>query len=455
MTPKKLKEKVVIVGGGLVGPLLSIYLAKRGCPVEIIERRPNPRQVLSAEGRSINLALSHRGLKALSEVGLSEKVSQLMIPMKGRMIHDPAGNLSYLPYSKDGQFINSVSRGQLNNLLLDTAEEAGVRINFNQRCIQTDFTSGKLTTQDTLSTKVINHSYDVLIGADGAFSEVRYALQKTERFNFSQKYLSHGYKELTIAPINNDFAMEKNALHIWPRGEFMLIALPNTDKTFTCTLFLPLEGDNSFARLKTEADVTAFFKQNFSDALPLISRLSSEFFKHPTSHLVCIECFPWSKFGNTLLIGDAAHAIVPFYGQGMNAGFEDCRILNQLLEENNRWDEALESFQYHRKRDADAIAALALNNFTEMRELVGKPDFILRKKIEARIQDLFPTSWKPLYSMVTFTDTPYSEAFALGKRQDLVLDQIMEIPGIEEIWEQINLEPFLSKLDPSKQSYQN
>jgi kynurenine 3-monooxygenase len=446
---RKPAEHIAIVGAGLVGSLLAIYLAKRGYKVSVFERRQDMRKGKSEAGRSINLALSSRGLLALEEVGLAEMIRNVAIPMNGRMMHDPEGNLTFLAYGKEGQFINSISRSQLNIVLMDEAERCGANLFFNHRCAHVDFEKTSLTLQALGAASSQIFDFDAIIGADGAFSAVRSSLQITDRFNYSQQYIDHGYKEFHI-PAGEDgaFLLEKNALHIWPRESFMLIALPNPDGSFTCTLFYPFEGTNSFASLKNERAVRNFFETTFPDAMKLMPDLLDDFRTNPTSSLVTIRCFPWTK-NNTLLIGDAAHAIVPFYGQGMNAGFEDCRILNQLLiDHDGDWKSTISSFEKMRKPDTDAIAQLAFDNFIEMRDLVAESAFLLRKKIEARIHSLYPDRWIPLYSMVTFSPMiPYSEAYRIGRQQHQIMEEIMKDPDIEKNWGFLDFEAIVRKLD--------
>jgi kynurenine 3-monooxygenase len=434
------KKSIAVIGAGLVGTLISIYLKRRGYAVSLFERRGDMRKQEVGGGRSINLALSNRGIKALNEVGLAEAIRANAIPMQGRMVHTIDGQQNLFPYGKDGQFINSISRSGLNMVLLDEAEKLGVEILFNQR----------IDSIDINNTKVINHpfSFDYIIGGDGAYSAVRNSFQISDRFNYSQTYIEHGYKELSIPPSETGgFKMEKNALHIWPRESFMLIALPNPDGSFTCTLFFPFEGPLSFASIKTKEDARAFFTKYFPDALALMPTFDEDFQDNPVSSLVTVRCFPWTK-NNALLIGDAAHGIVPFYGQGMNAGFEDCRVLNDLLDEHrDDWKKVLPEFQSLRKPDADAIAQLALDNFVEMRDLVDDPQFILRKKIEARLHQLFPDKWVPLYSMVTFHEnTRYSDALKTGQKQKAIMDEVLGRSGIEKDWQALDFESIVKKL---------
>lgn len=436
-----MQKQLVIIGAGLVGSLLSIYLAKRGHKVKLYERRPDMRKSTVVAGRSINLALSDRGLLALEKVGLSDAIKKISIPMHGRYIHHLDGSTAFQPYGKEGQFINSVSRGTLNEKLMDLAEEHGIEIFFNRKCTHIDWASNSVIFEtDGKEEKV---TADLILGADGAFSAARLQHQlQYDRFNYQQFYIDCGYKELTIAPTaTGDFAMHVNALHIWPRKEFMLIALPNLDKTFTCTLFFPFEGEQSFSGLDTEEKVKIFFEKTFPDAVPLMPDYVHDFFHNPTSSLVTVKCFPWIRGDKFALIGDAAHAIVPFFGQGMNCGFEDCRILDELIgRHEDDWQTILQEYQALRKPDADAIADLAVNNFTEMRDRVADPKFLLQKKIEGRLHEKYPDRWIPAYSLVTFSpQIRYSTALQNGMKQERIMQEVMQQPGIEERWNEDGL----------------
>lgn len=445
---KKKPTSITIVGAGLVGSLLSIYLAKRGYNVSVYERRFDMRKHFLGGGRSINLALSNRGIRALEQVGLAAEMKKHSVPMKGRLMHDLQGTLTFQPYGKEGQYINSISRSGLNMFLMDEAEKQGVKFFFEHRCLDVNLEKTELTFQHQHDTR--HHQSDLIIGADGAFSAIRAALQVSDRFEYSQHYIEHGYKELRIPPgPNGEFMLEREALHIWPRESFMLIALPNPDATFTVTLFYPFEGPQSFAGLQSDEQVIAFFKHTFPDAAALMPSLVEDFRDNPTGSLVTIRCQPWVK-KNALLIGDAAHGIVPFYGQGMNAGFEDCAVLNQLLDKyQDDWSQAAPEYQHLRKADADAIGQLAFDNFIEMRDLVGDPDFLLRKKIEARLHELFPSRWIPLYGMVTFhEEIRYSEALATGRRQKAIMDKVMATPDIAKNWETLNFAEIVAELKP-------
>jgi len=394
-------------------------------------------------GRSINLALSDRGWRGLEGVGIAEDIRKVAIPMNGRMIHTIKGELAYQAYGESGQSIYATSRALLNCEMMNLAEKNQVKIFFNHRCTGLDLENSTARFEEHQTKKEISVKSDLIFGSDGAFSAARLQLQlSTDRFQYSQDYLQHAYKELLIpAGANQSFRMEKHALHIWPRGGYMLIALPNLDGSFTCTLFFPFEGTESFAALKSKEDVEAFFTRVFPDAVPLMPTLSDDYFHNPTGSLVTVKCFPWIYKDKMSLIGDAAHAIVPFFGQGMNCGFEDCTVLEEILNKHgDDWSKALPEFQLARKPNADAIADLAVQNFIEMRDLVGKPEFLLRKKIEARMHEKFPDKWLPLYSQVTFSNIPYSVALANGKKQDAIMEEVMAIPGIENRWDSPEIE---------------
>jgi kynurenine 3-monooxygenase len=442
------RKKIVISGSGLIGSLLSVYLAKRGHEVELFEKRNDMRKVAMSAGKSINLALSDRGIRGLKGAEADHLVADLIIPMYGRMIHPKEGNPYFLPYGKKEQAINSVSRGEINKRLMDIAEKfPNVKIHFDYR-----FSHALPSEKNAVFLDNHNQSkqtpYDILFGADGAFSGVRLNMQLTQdRFDYQQFYINCSYKELLIPPgPDHSFLLEKNALHIWPRKDFMMIALPNPDGNFTCTLFLPNEGPVNFDMLKTPADVEYFFKEQFPDAVPLMPTLKEDFFNNPTSSLVTVKCFPWVFNQNTIaLIGDAAHAIVPFFGQGMNCGFEDCYVLNELLNKHNDdFNKALPEYQMLRKPDGDAIADLAIGNFIEMRDKTAQPAFILQKKIEQRVHERHPDKWIPLYSMVTYSPhIRYSEALKKGQQLQEIMDEVMALPDIENKWDSPEVEELM------------
>ncbi len=445
-----MKKETIIIGAGLVGSLLSIYLSKRGHKVKIFERRPDMRKEKISAGRSINLALSDRGIKALKEVGIMEEIKKIAIPMHGRFMHNADGSTAYQPYGKEGQYINSVSRGELNKKLMNLAGQYGVDISFNEKCEAINWEKDEITFENQENHRLSTINYQLLFGSDGAYSAARLAHQlQHDRFQYQQHYIDFGYKELTIPAGNNgEFLMEKNALHIWPRGNYMLIALPNIDGSFTCTLFFPFEGEPSFASLDTKEKVETFFKTTFADAYHLMPTLVHDFFTNPVSSLVTVKCFPWVRENKFALIGDAAHAIVPFFGQGMNCGFEDCRVLNGLIDKHKEdWDLIVKEYQAMRKPDADAIAELALNNFVEMRDKVADPKFLLQKKIEAAFSKKYPDKWIPAYSQVTFSpQIRYSEALKNSIKQDAIMQQVMKMADIENCWEDVAVEEEMLQL---------
>ncbi len=420
-TPRSTPE-ITLVGAGLAGSLLAIYLARRGFRVTLLERRPDPRKTGASGGRSINLALANRGIAALEEIGVMARVRPELIPMAGRMLHDEEGRLKLIPYgNKPHEVIHSVSRAGLNALLLDAAEATRrVSVRFGETVDGVDFTRRRVLPQQA--------PYDVLIGTDGSASAVRAAILERTGGRLDEEPLGHGYKELSIPPADGGgggFRMEKNALHIWPRGEYMLIALPNIDGSFTVTLFLPTHGDESFDALTTPMAVLALFERRFADAIPLMPRLTEDFFENPTGHLETIRCAPWSFEDQALVLGDAAHAIVPFHGQGMNAAFEDCSAFDRCLEDPDRpWNEVFAEFERRRRPNTDAIADMALENYVEMRSTVREPKFQLKKDLSFRLEERHPGRFIPRYSMVMFHTMPYAEAQRRGAIQEEILDDL-------------------------------
>jgi kynurenine 3-monooxygenase len=419
------EETVTVVGSGLAGTLMACHLGRAGRRVDLYEKRPDPRRGDGEHGRSINLALSVRGIHALSAVGLADEVLRASVLMRGRMIHAPTGALTFQPYGKDdSEALHSVSRAGLNLTLVEAAARYDtVRIVFGHKCIGFDPHGGVLEFLDAATRVSRAVPAPVVIAADGAYSAVRLAMQKLERFDYRQDYLGHGYKELTIpAGPGGSFRIEKHALHIWPRGSFMMIALPNLDGSFTCTLFWPFEGPNSFAALRTEADVLAFFGAQFPDVVPLIPTLAHDFLHNPTGPLVTVRCRPWHFAGRVVLLGDACHAVVPFLGQGMNAAFEDCVVLSECLARHGG-DRAVAFAEYEslRKEDLDTLADLCIDNFLEMRDRVGSRLFVLRKKLSVLLHRLLPRWYLPLYTMVEFTRVPYAQAVRRARRQDRIV----------------------------------
>ena len=450
----KKQQNILIIGAGLCGSLLALRLGQRGYNVSVFEMRPDLRKVDISAGRSINLAFSDRGNKAMKLVGLEDQVKALCIPMHGRMIHDAHGNTFQSNYSgRSHEFINSISRGELNALLLDEAEKhENVNIHFNKKCKSVDFENTTALFKDYNSKDEFLEDADVIIATDGAGSALRksYYLGKKFLFSFSQAYLTHGYKELSILPKDNgDFKIYKNALHIWPRGSFMLIALPNLDGSFTVTLFLSYdEGTYNFNNLTNDERVLEFFSKEFPDALAVMPNLLEDFFTNPTAPLGTIKCSPWHYKGNTLLMGDAAHAIVPFYGQGMNASFEDVVEFDAVLDENlDSWEATFKTYEKRRKKDTDAIADLAIDNFHEMKGHVNQVIFQEKRKLEMALEKQFPEDYASKYALVTFNeDIGYREAMLRGRAQDkailnLLADKKIDINGdLKTILEQVKQE---------------
>ncbi len=437
------KNRVAIVGAGLVGSLWAVYMAKRGYDVKVFDRRPDIRKLKIVQGKSINLALSDRGWRGLEGAGIADAIRKVALPMHGRMMHAVDGKLTFQPYGKEGQAIYSVSRGLLNQTLMQcAAEHDNVHFAFQHRCKDVNLESNTVSFYDEVNQCDVSEQFDQVFGTDGAFSAVRSRLTRLDRYDYSQSYLDHGYKELEIAAnADGTHQLDVNCLHIWPRGEFMMIALPNIDGSFTCTLFIPFEGEYSLANLKTPEAVRSFFEKHFSDAVPMMPELVEDYFANPDASLVMTKCYPWHYSNKVCLMGDAAHAIVPFYGQGMNAGFEDCTYLNQLLDEHHdNFDLVFPEYTRLRKPAGDAILELALGNYIEMRDKTGDHDFLLQKKIEARFSAKYPQKWASLYEQVSFSHTPYHDALRNGKRQQKIMDQVMDDPNIESKWDSDEIE---------------
>jgi kynurenine 3-monooxygenase len=421
-------ERVLVAGAGLGGSLMAIYLARAGYRVEIFERRGDPRRAEAGRGRSINLAISTRGLESLRGVGLEEQILEMAVPMRGRLIHSVDRETTFQPYGTEANHaINSVSRLGLNIALIDEAErEAGVTLHFESRCVDVDLDAAALEVEDERTGERRRVEGDHVVGADGAFSAVRSRMQRLDRFDYSQSYLQHGYRELTIpAARGGGFQLLQNALHIWPRGGHMMIALPNADGSFTCTLFWPFSGPHSFESLRTEHDVLECFGTLFPDAVPLMPSVAEDYLESPTGSLVTVRCRPWHHRDRVVLVGDACHAVVPFYGQGANAAFEDCLVLDECLRQREfDWGAALEDYTRRRKDDVDVLADLAIANFLEMRDHVASRVFLMKKKSEKALHRLFPRAFVPLYSMVTFSRVPYGDAVARAERQRAVVRRV-------------------------------
>lgn len=441
-------QHITLIGAGPVGSLTAIYLAQRGYEVSVFEKRPDMRKTDISAGRSINLALANRGIHPLNEVGLMYKVDPMLIPMNGRMVHDQAGQTNFQAYGqRKEEVIYSVSRGDLNKLLMDEAEATEqVTLHFNQAVTDVDFDQKTVSFTDEVTGEQTIHPFELLIGADGSGSVIRHAVHKQlgkdgsgNSFNRMEP-LDHSYKELCIPAGNGgNYLIEKNALHIWPRGEYMLIALPNVGGSFTVTLFCPNEGKNSFAELTDKDKVNAFFTEQFADALAVIPSLAEDFLANPTGHLATVRSDPWHYGNNTLLIGDAAHGIVPFHGQGMNCGFEDAAILNQILDKHasnaeDNWDNVFADYAAERMPNGNAIADLALDNYIEMRASVREPNFLLKKALAFELEKRHPKQFIPRYSMVMFHLLPYAEAKRRGEIQNEILNQLtQDVATIDDV----------------------
>lgn len=421
-------KTAIIIGAGLVGSLWAIFLTKAGYRVQVFERRPDMRLTNIAAGKSINLATSYRGWKALDLVGIGDEIRTIALPMYGRTLHARNGELAYQPYGAEDQAIYSVSRGELNAKLMSLAEkENQTEIHFNQECFHVDLKGGQASFKHTETNEITQATADVVFATDGAFSAARYSsLQKVDRFSFSQTYIEDGYKEILL-PANADGSakLSTQSLHIWPRERFMLIALPNFDNSFTCTLFMPFENhEHSFENLRSKENINSFFQEVFPDFYEMMPDVADSWEDHPLSSLALIRCFPWTH-EKLALMGDAAHATVPFFGQGMNAGFEDCSVMWELMQQyQENWPKIFHAYQISRKPNADAMQDLSLKNYVVMRDKVLDPTYQLQQKIERRIHDLYPEHYFPLYSMVSFSDIAYAEALQKGSEQG---DRVMKM----------------------------
>lgn len=443
-------DRFVIAGAGLAGSLLGIILAKRGWHVEMFERRPDMRRHTISAGRSINLALSDRGINALKKAGLEDEFKKLIVPMKGRLIHSKDGSKMLQPYSgKKERHINSISRGGLNSLLMSEAEKyKNLDLKFNTKVIDLDWNQHEITYWDEEGHRGHKSEFDIIFGADGAGSEIRTNFQRggLRIFNYSQEFLEHGYKELEI-PSNMDgsYKIENDVLHIWPRGEYMMIALPNRDGSFTCTLFMPYGGENGFDKLDDKVKVQRFFEEQFPDAIQYMPSLLEDYFENPTAPLATVKCYPWVRGGEAALVGDAAHAVVPFYGQGMNASFEDVAVLDDLIgdDRNPNWRILFDHYQEARKVNADAIAELAKDNYMEMRAHVADPVFQVKRQVELALESRY-SDFNSKYSLVTFEhEVPYAKAKALGEKQD---EYLMNVCRDVKEWTSLDLDDIYNNL---------
>jgi kynurenine 3-monooxygenase len=440
-------KNIAIIGSGLVGSLLAIYLKKRGHSITVFDRRPDIRNI-KFSGRSINLAMSNRGWKTLREAGLEDEIKKIAIPLDKRAMHLVGQDEYYQPYGKDGEAIWSISRGILNRKMIDLAENSGVSFKFEEKVWDVNLPDAKLYTGETEKGHWEEYQYDMIFGCDGAFSRVRHKMQRRSRFDYSQDFIDLGYKELTI-PANEDgtHKLDKNSFHIWPRGKFMFIAMPNLDGSFTCTLFMPFEGEVSFETITNKDEAKIFFNTYFPNVMQVMDDLLEDFFKNPTSAMVTMKCYPWTYSDKVALVGDSAHAVVPFYGQGMNAGFEDIYALDQIISAHgDNWEAIFQKYQKERKPNADAIAELSYRNFIEMSSKTADPKFLLQKKIEKHFASKYPEKWIPAYSRVTFSDKPYVDALAFGDAQEAIMHKIMQIPDIESKWDSVVVEEKILEL---------
>ncbi len=427
--------RATVLGAGLVGALAAIYLTRRGLAVEVYERRGDPRAVAGPAGRSINLTLCQRGLAALDAVGIGDEVRALAVPALRRQIHGPCGEVADQPYGNRGEAIHSIGRNLLNRTLIDLAERRfGVVFRFDHALDGLDLAGASLRLSDAASGRTTELRFERLVAADGAFSRVRKQLVADGRAEQSEVFLDQVYKELPLPPAaDGGWALAPEALHIWPRGRYMLIGFANTDRTFTCALHLPVSGEPSIASIAGERELVALFERSFPDVLPLLPDLARDFFAAPPSRMVTVRCFPWAFDGRVVLLGDAAHAIYPSYGQGANSGFEGCRELDRCLDRHrDDWPRALAEYQDERKRHADAIADLSDRHFHEIRDQVADPRFQLRKRIELRVQEVLGDAWAPLYSLISFTEMPYLDAIELERRRRPLIDRLMTVDGIEQ-----------------------
>lgn len=439
-------ERIVIIGGGPVGLHLAIFLAKKGLHIDLYEKRGDPRQQEALEGRSINLALSTRGLHALKEIGLDQQLIARSVRMKGRLLHDVDLQQHYIPYSpREKDAIYSISRMELVKLLLDKAESnPNIRLRFNEECVGIDLKADKILFKNRLTQAQHQDGFSLIFDAEGIWSALRSLLLHIPYTNYSQQYLDYDYKELTIPAVNGKAQIERHALHLWPRGKPLMIALPNLDGSFTCTLFLPHEGEVNFSQIKTIDDARGFLEREFPDAAGLNEHLPRQLAQYPVGRLAMVKIFPWGYQNKILLVGDAAHGIVPFYGQGLNCGFEDCVFLSECIDKfSGNWERIFSEYEKGRRENAEAIAELSLDNFVELREKVSDPLFRMKRELETLLEAKYPDEFFSKYSMVTFTRMPYVEALRKGRQQDRVLmEACKDVRRLDEL----NLEELKRRL---------
>lgn len=427
-------EKILVIGSGLVGSVVSALMADLGHEVEVCDRHPDPRSARAVGGRSINLTICERGFAALRRIGADNAVREVAVPCRGRIIHGADGRSASQPYDNQGSAIWSVSRNELNAVLIDRVlTRDNVAARFEERCLEVDL-DAPAATFEGVDGEVVRRTGDRLLGADGARSLVRLRMQMAPRFDYRQEYLDQGYRELRLpAAGNGDWRIEGHAIHVWPRGRFMLIGFPNRDGSFTLSLHLPFEGETSFASIQTPGDLVSLFEASFPEVIPMVPTLVEDFFSRAETTMVTVRCSPWIWADKVALVGDSAHAIVPSYGQGANCGFEDCSVLADCVAASRGdWHRAFAEYQRLRKPNADAIGELALDHFHELRDLLGTQEFLLRKEIERWLEEAHPDRYRSLYSLISFTQVPYAEALRLDKRQRGLVDRLMGIPQIRQ-----------------------
>jgi kynurenine 3-monooxygenase len=448
--------EVIVVGAGLIGPLLSVFLAKEGHRVTVYDRDPDGREASPAASRSINLTLCERGFRPLDRVGVGDIVRSISVPAYGRLIHSADGDLAYQPYGNNKEAIYSISRRDLNIALLNFAQQNfDIEFRFNEKCTGVDLATATLEATNSLTGDVTCHKADSIFACDGAYSATRLQLQKMSRFNYSQQYWEQGYKELSVpATATGGWVSEKNVLHIWPRGHYMLIGFPNLDGGFTCSWHIPFEGELSFESIRTEADLLRLFERSFPDAIPHMPNLVSEFFANPPNSMITIKCSPWAFRDKVVLMGDAAHAIYPSYGQGANAGFEDCAVIHECMQKYGEdWKAIFNEYETRRKTNTDAIADLCVEHFIELRDLVGDRKFLLKKEIERKINRMYPEEYKDLYSMITFDCMPYAEALRIDREQRTIIDRVINLERIEDRFNSTEVERLIDDLIRARRSH--
>ena len=444
-------ERIIIAGAGLVGSLLAVSLSKKGYRVDVYDRNPDPRDANSdaRAGKAFNLTLCDRGFKALDEVGVGNLIRSISVPAYGRFVHNEQGELAYQPYGNNSEALYSILRSDMSRAMVEfAAAQPNVEFHFHEKCVGLGLSPLEVEFKNMRTGAQRREQAYLLFGADGAFSGVRTHLQRFHRVSYAQEFLDQGYKELNVpASATAEWVSEKNVLHMWPRGRYMLLGFPNNDGSFTCSLHMPFEGSVSFASLQTESDVLDFFNGKFPDVVEHIPNLVEEFNRCPPNPMVTVRCSPWTLQGKVALIGDAAHVLYPYYGQGANAGFEDCAVLMECLEKfGDDWKTVFSEYERLRKPNMDAISELVVEHYVEIRDLLGDPKFLLRKALERKMNQLFPDRYLPLYSMIAFTTMPYVEALRIEREQRSMIDYLMNTPDIDHNWDSREVENIMAQL---------